>query len=233
MNRYVLKFKKTGYMRFISHLDLYRLFKRCIKRAQVPVAWSNGFNPHERVNLVQPLSLGFESLGEYFEIELLKDMEPGALLDAMNSFMPEGISFTGITEIPAAVKNMSAISDYALYSVEYAGDASGFSDSFPSFMAQDSIMITKKDKKTKKPVERDIKSYIRSAMLCRADEQGAEFALVLRCATNQTLNPSNLMDSFFKYCSASAEAGDLRICRRDIFFEKEGVLLPLSDIQNR
>ena len=220
-------------MRFISHLDLYRLFKRCIKRAEIPVGWSNGFNPHEKVNLVQPLSLGFESLGEYFEIELTKDMEPDALLAGMNSFMPEGIRFTGITEIPASVKNMSAISDYALYAAEYAGDASGFAESFPAFLAQESITITKKDKKTKKPVERDIKSYIRSAMLLRADGQGAEFALGLRCATNQTLNPSNLLESYFKYCSVSAEPGDLRICRRDLYFEKEGVLLPLSDIQQR
>ena len=67
MHRYLLGFYKKGNMRFISHLDLQRLFKRCIKRAGIEVAYSNGFNPHEKINIVHPLSLGFETDRDYFE----------------------------------------------------------------------------------------------------------------------------------------------------------------------
>ncbi|MBQ1888680.1 MAG: DUF2344 domain-containing protein, partial [Firmicutes bacterium] len=47
MNRYVLRLTKYGNMRFISHLDLHRLFKRSLKKAGIPVDYSKGFNPHE------------------------------------------------------------------------------------------------------------------------------------------------------------------------------------------
>ena len=79
MDRYVLRFEKKGNMRFISHLDLVRLFKRAIKRAEIKVAYSNGYNPHELINVVQPLSLGYESTAEHFEMDTLVSYEPEQL----------------------------------------------------------------------------------------------------------------------------------------------------------
>ena len=65
MSRYVLTFYKKGNMRFISHLDMQRLFRRVLYRANIPLEFSQGFNPHPITNLVQPLSLGFEAEKDY------------------------------------------------------------------------------------------------------------------------------------------------------------------------
>ncbi|MBR4143104.1 MAG: TIGR03936 family radical SAM-associated protein, partial [Firmicutes bacterium] len=100
MHRYLLGFYKKGNMRFISHLDLQRLFKRCIKRAGIEVAYSNGFNPHEKINIVHPLSLGFETDRDYFEIDTQKPYPEDRLVENMNLSLPEGIRFTFCREIP-------------------------------------------------------------------------------------------------------------------------------------
>ena len=91
LHRYLLGFYKKGNMRFISHLDLQRLFKRCIKRARIDVAYSNGYNPHEKINIVHPLSLGFETERDYFEMDTLRPYGEDELVESMNLALPEGI----------------------------------------------------------------------------------------------------------------------------------------------
>ena len=58
MSRYVIKFSKEGNIRYISHLDLLRLFKRSFKRVGIKLQYSQGFNPHPKMSFAQPLSLG-------------------------------------------------------------------------------------------------------------------------------------------------------------------------------
>ena len=79
MKRYLLRFCKKGNTRFLSHLDIARLFKRAMRRAGIEPAFSNGYNPHELINIVQPLSLGYESESEYFEIDTVKAYDAGKL----------------------------------------------------------------------------------------------------------------------------------------------------------
>ncbi|MBQ1383937.1 MAG: DUF2344 domain-containing protein, partial [Firmicutes bacterium] len=121
MNRYVLRFTKYGNMRFISHLDLHRLFKRSLKKAGIPVDYSKGFNPHEMINVVQPLSLGFESDSEYFEMETPLELDAEKAAQELNEFLPRGMSFTAIKRIPLEKKNLSAYSEYASYRVRIPG----------------------------------------------------------------------------------------------------------------
>ena len=70
MNKYRLKFSKSGKMIYIGHLDLLKFFIRLIKRTQLPIAYSNGFNPHQQLTFAIPLSLGMTSYGEYLDIQL-------------------------------------------------------------------------------------------------------------------------------------------------------------------
>ncbi|MDR3295942.1 MAG: TIGR03936 family radical SAM-associated protein, partial [Clostridiales Family XIII bacterium] len=67
--RYLVKFKKTDNMIYISHLDMQRLFHRTMKRLQINLRYSSGFNPHPKLSFAQPLSLGHASTSEYLEFE--------------------------------------------------------------------------------------------------------------------------------------------------------------------
>jgi radical SAM-linked protein len=85
-------FAKTGAMRFISHLDLMRLFMRALRRADLPVKITEGFNPHPKVSLKMALKLGVESENEEAVIVLKEFINPKEFQQRLEIQLPEGIT---------------------------------------------------------------------------------------------------------------------------------------------
>lgn len=86
-----VKFKKVGPMRFISHLDLVRLFQRAIRRACIPISLSQGFSPHFKISFTRALKLGVESENEEARFLLDRPMDPGQFKEKLSQQLPEGI----------------------------------------------------------------------------------------------------------------------------------------------
>ena len=225
MHRYLLGFYKKGNMRFISHLDLQRLFKRCIKRAGIDVAYSNGFNPHEKINIVHPLSLGFETDLDYFEIDTQKLYPEDQMVESMNLALPEGIRFTFCREIPHSSRNSSSIAECSLYEAVLPSSQNLNID---GFIIQDRVAILKKDKKTKKMVEKDVKDWIGRIELLEETQTGSRLSLLLRSAPNETLNPVNLLESLCAFSGCPFDRESVRVTRKDLFARKDGELVSLS-----
>ena len=218
-------------MRFLSHLDLVRLFKRAIRKAGVQVGFSNGFNPHELINIVQPLSLGYEGSGEYFEIDTLEEYQPELLMEGLNSALPEGIRFILCKEIPVTKINMSGKCEYAVYRAYLPPSEKFTRDKVMEFLLADKVLITKKDKKTKQLVEKDVKKYIINFCFPDDTKDGIIIDMLLRCASNETLNPGKLLESIIKYTGSDIKPEDIMI-RRDALIGRnsEGVLNTLYEI---
>ncbi len=89
MYKITCKFSKTGNLKYISHLDVLRFIQRAVKRAGIEAKYSEGFNPHMKTSFGFPLSLGTESIGEYFELELDEKISPQEFMDKMNGVMPK------------------------------------------------------------------------------------------------------------------------------------------------
>ena len=83
MPRYVARFEKGGYTKYISHLDLLRVFKRAFKVMGLDIRYSNGYNPHPKMSFAQPLSLGYSSLCEYLEFETITPHDPESLFSSI------------------------------------------------------------------------------------------------------------------------------------------------------
>jgi len=92
-------FSKTGDMRFVSHLDLMRLFQRAVRRAGAPVTMTKGFSPHLKISITRALKLGVESAGEEAVFHMDGDMSPRDFADAMNAKLPEGVKILSAEEI--------------------------------------------------------------------------------------------------------------------------------------
>lgn len=103
-----LKYKKTGRIRFISHLDLMTLFQRAAFRANVPVVFSQGFNPHPKIAFGPALSVGIESEAEYLDMETDPFVDIASIVKAMNRTLPEGIR---ILEARTVSRKARALSD--------------------------------------------------------------------------------------------------------------------------
>ena len=83
-----MRFKKMGYSKYISHLDLIRLFDRACRYAKIPVAYSQGFNPRPKISFCQPLALGQSSESEYLDMEILEENRPD-FVDNLNKYLPD------------------------------------------------------------------------------------------------------------------------------------------------
>ncbi|MDO4567941.1 MAG: TIGR03936 family radical SAM-associated protein [Clostridia bacterium] len=88
--RIIARFSKGENVRFVSHLDVQRLFHRALMRAGLPVEFSNGYNPHPLTSFATALSVGVSSEAEWLEVRLKYDVEPQDFLDRLNASLPNG-----------------------------------------------------------------------------------------------------------------------------------------------
>ena len=87
-----IRFSKTGRAKYISHLDLNRAMIRALRRAEIPLWYTEGFNRHPYVTFAAPLSLGYEGLRECMDFRLEEDMPMEELVSRLNAVMPEGLT---------------------------------------------------------------------------------------------------------------------------------------------
>lgn len=86
-----LRYAKRGPLRFTSHRDVARAFERALRRARVPMAYSQGFNPHPKVSWIGAAPTGVASEAEYVEIQLVEVLEPDELVRMLDAAMPPGL----------------------------------------------------------------------------------------------------------------------------------------------
>jgi radical SAM-linked protein len=92
-----IQFEKRGAIRFTSHKDVVRIFERAFAAAGAPVSFSEGFHPHMRMSFGPPLKTGWESLGEYMDVQLETPMD--GMAAAVNTKLPDGLRVTEVIPI--------------------------------------------------------------------------------------------------------------------------------------
>ncbi len=100
--RYRIGFAKLPAMRFTGHLDLHRTWERTLRRAGLPLAYSQGFSPHPRIHLASALPLGYTSECELADVWLEQDWDPQAILQAVRLAAPPGLGIESVNRILAA-----------------------------------------------------------------------------------------------------------------------------------
>ncbi|MGM1057807.1 TIGR03936 family radical SAM-associated protein [Saccharothrix sp. Mg75] len=91
MQKLRLRYAKRGRLRFTSHRDIARTFERALRRAGVPMAYSQGFSPHPKVSWVGAAPTGVASEAEYVEVQVVEEVDPEALRTALDSVLPPGL----------------------------------------------------------------------------------------------------------------------------------------------
>ena len=98
VQRLRVRYAKRGRMRFTSHRDFSRAFERAVFRARVPMAYSSGFNPHPRISYAGAAPTGTASEAEYLELALAEQVDPAAVLAALNEALPDGLDVLEVVE---------------------------------------------------------------------------------------------------------------------------------------
>ena len=219
MPRYVARFEKGGYTKYISHLDLLRVFKRAFKVMGLDIRYSNGYNPHPKMSFAQPLSLGYSSLCEYLEFETLTPHDPDSLREDLAKNLPRDLAITELFPFDSEVKTLAAESDACEYRifVPFEGTEEEFRDLFTSYMAQDRITALKKMKKTKTMEEVDIKDKIRSWKVSKEGDN-AVIDCILDSGSHSNLSPELVIKSFLDFSKLPLMRWDLEVQRVQQFF---------------
>ena len=185
MDKLRLKFSKTGRAVYISHLDLMRTMQRVFSRAGVGLKYSEGFNPHAKISIVLPLTVGTRSECEYMDFALAGDFDLAALPEKLNPYMPEGIKALEAYEAPGKGS--------LLRWLHITGRMTGGHDAafYNAFFARPEILVTRRSKKGERTD--DIAPMIRKAAFSNAPD-GVHADLILH-AQEPTLSPDVMMQA--------------------------------------
>ena len=104
MPKYLFYFEKAESVRWLGHLDILRAFERAVRRAELPIAFSLGYNPRVRINFASALSTGITGSAEPAVIELIDALAPDEVGARLNNVLPAGIRVDGCIEIPETGK---------------------------------------------------------------------------------------------------------------------------------
>lgn len=118
MARLRIRFSRGEEMKFISHLDIMRLWERTFRRAQIPLAYSEGFSPHPRMSLAAPLPVGVTSEAELMDVFITMPVSPHWFTSAVSQQLPAGIAMLGVYQIAPTVPSLQSKLRYAEYRVE-------------------------------------------------------------------------------------------------------------------
>lgn len=191
-----LRFSKTGRLKYISHLDINRAMSRALKRAQIPLWYTEGFNPHPYMSFSLPLSLGVESLCESVDLRIIGDITNDEIKNRLNNVLPQDIK---IVDVYDDFRDNSEIvySDY-VYKFEFKDNEAAF-EKIKSVLSSDEIIALKKGKQGRKRVmkETNIKSFIdKYSISIRNDVIVLNIRLL--AGPEKNLNPSLLFDTIIR-----------------------------------
>ena len=214
MFKYRLTFSKSGYAKYVSHLDLLRMFQRAFMRSELPISYSQGFNPHQKISIAFPLPLGTTGTNEYMDIELDEELSKEEIISRLNKALPPDIKISDAS-VPTTKTSTLSRAVYTL-GIDLKKQISDLDKQINEFFGKESIVI---EKKTKKGIsEADIKSSIISYEILDFNEKFINIKLVLSCADGASLKASVVVDAMKKYIK-NFEIDCLKINREGLFLE--------------
>ena len=220
LHRLRVVYRKVGDTRFISHLDLTNAFNRALRRAEIPVAYTEGFSPRPRSAFGPPLPLFVEGERELADAELAEPFDVADFIARMNGVLPEGIAILEGGYVSMKASSITASIRQAGYRVEpREGDWDVTAERIAELLARPEIVITKESKGQKKTVD------IRPAIVALTLEGHAVVAQV-EASPQRTLNVFDLMGALVPGFTA-AESARFRVVRTGFIVEEAPAANPL------
>lgn len=211
-------FEKTGNARYISHLDLMRLFQRAFKRAGLPLTHTQGFNPRPSVSIALPLSLGVESRCELLDFDLEIPVDCGEIREKLNTSLVEGVYVREVYERGEKINNLVLLQSRLVleYDRQIPDDVT---EQLQNLFSRPELIVEKKGKNGM--TQQDIILLLRKLVLNRASDREVEM-IALHCCQNPALNPMQLSAAIGKYLP-ELSPDYVRCIRQEIFDADETI----------
>ena len=192
LQRLRLTFSRGEELKYISHLDLMRLWQRALRRAEIPLAYSQGFSPHPRLSLAAPLAIGVTSSGELMDVFLDHRVSPQYFFKSASQQLPQGADISEVVEVGIGLPSLQSQVQFADYEVSITTDkGSGeVEDSIRSLLSRDSLPWEHvRDKEIRKY---DLRSLIDGIRLLSWEPSMCCLGMRLRCDSKGTGRPEQV-----------------------------------------
>lgn len=221
-----IKFRKTGIMKFIGHLDVMRYFQKAIRRADVEICYSGGFSPHQIMSFAAPLGVGITSNGEYVDIEVHSTGTTAEMLERLNAVMAEGFEIAEYKLLPDTAANaMSSVAaaDYTLtFRPGYEPEEESAEEWFKkltAFFDQPQVMVLKKTKKGEK--EMDLKPLIYDlGVIAGNDAAQAQLFMKISTGSASNIKPELLLDAYYEALGKERSPFAFMIQREEVYADQ-------------
>ena len=233
-----VKYCKDGPIKYISHLNLAQVFTRVLRRANIPVVISGGFNPRFRISFGPPLPLGISSRSEYLDILLKEEIKTEELAERLNRVLPPGLKILRAKIIHSSADSLVKIIDRASYIItlklkeqlinsrvknqedEFKESKKEIEKNVKRFVNLEEIIVEKQTKNGIKMV--DIRPSILDIKVRKFQNRILEFNLDLKIGQQGNLNPRYVAKAWISNFANNFDI--IQICRDGLYVKGEEVI---------
>ena len=202
-------FERKGALSYIGHLDLKAVFERALRRVQLPLLYTQGFNPRPMLEFALPLGVGIDTEGDWVDVAMEVPLDPEEYVRRINEELPDGVRVIRAVSLDEPKKSLMSVVTCAEYRIE----APGITDALLKVFAQEQVETTKKSK------GREVKTDIRPLLIKPLTSSAPDSAEYMCYAgSQQNLRPDVLLKAICE-CTGydSALASEARITRLALY----------------
>lgn len=191
--RFRASFRKQGDLKFLSQLDISRTIARAVRRAGIPINYSQGFNPHPKISFASALPVGTKSSAEYFDLQLGVQLSSEELKERLNRTLPAELQIIEAKEIPLGFRSLAKVSNLFGYRIGVPHNSDNGTTAktqaahIEAFLAQRQITVERSNKQV------DIRPAIIKLELTKLNSKRLELELILK----SQLRPQELVKQLY------------------------------------
>ncbi|MFH1378709.1 MAG: TIGR03960 family B12-binding radical SAM protein [bacterium] len=190
VQRVRLRFTRFGPARFLSHLEQITVFRRLLRRADIPLAYTLGFHPQPRISFGPAISVGYSSDAEYVDVELVQKIDLSEITRLITAQLPEGFKLLQVKRIPVFFPSLESTVNQVLYHVEGIWPSS-VDAQIQDFLHKDEFWI---EKRKNKSIERvNVRSIVKNIT-----HTNGSLEVLMDFGPKKNIKPTLLMKELFK-----------------------------------
>lgn len=208
---------KGDELRYVSHLDYANLFLRAFDRAKLPMAYSEGFNPHMKVSFASALSLGVTSEAEYMDFELVKPVCQPEVFDRLKAQLPPGAELRELREVHGKQPALMAQADEARYTltVPYTGSEAEAQKAIKAYNDAAEVIWQRVTPKKKREIE--TKQYMKQPVTAELTAAGLRLVMDIIITQSGSVKPVEILTAIQQQFGLAVDASQALITRNGLF----------------
>ncbi len=188
LTRYRFHFEKNEMMKYTGHLDLHRTLERTFRRSNIPLAYSQGFNPHAKITLALALPLGCTSADEIVDFWLDEPLEIDEVEKQLKKALPPGMTFLALEPISIQEPKPQNIVESAIFTITLKNEDPSLKEKIQTFMDSEEVLMEKKRKGKLKKI--NIRSLVEEMSVVK---DGISLTMQLSALPSSTGRPDDVM----------------------------------------